>query len=81
MVSDDFIVVGCGNTIEEPTATMMFLERCKEQSVNLNTDRLNLRENEVPFIGYLSTEKYLRVDTEKLVAISEIWGPSVKEGI
>ena len=49
---------------------MMFLERCKEQGGKLNIDKLTLRQNEVPLIGYVSTDKGLRVDSAKPWAIS-----------
>jgi len=47
VVADDFIVIGCRNTLEEATVDhnkvlMAFLECCKEQGVRLNTDKLNL---------------------------------------
>ena len=60
VVADDLIIVGCGTTIEEATADhdkvlVKFLERCKEQAVKLNTDKLNLRQTEVP----LTQPKYV----------------------
>ena len=47
VVADDFIITGCGNTIEEATddhdeVLMTFLECCREQGVKLSTDKLNL---------------------------------------
>lgn len=71
VVVDDFIVIGCGSTVEEATVDhdkvlMAFLERCKEQGVKLNTDKLNLRMTEVPFIGHIATDKGLRVDPVKV---------------
>ena len=47
VVADDFIVVGCGSTVDEANkdhdnALMKFLEHCKERGVKLNTDKLNL---------------------------------------
>ena len=65
VVADDFIVIGCRSTEEEATVDndkglLAFLERCKEQGVKLNTDKLNLRMTEVPFIGHIAKEKGLR---------------------
>ena len=62
VVADDFIIVGCGTTIEETTADhdkvlVKFLESCKEQAVKLTTDKLNLRQTEVP----LTQPKYVRL--------------------
>lgn len=86
VVGDDFIVVGCGNTVEEANRDhdknlVMFLERCKEQGVKLNTDKLTLRQNEIPFIGHVATGKGLRVDPAKVWAISEMPAPADKAGV
>ena len=86
VVADDFIVVGCGNTIEEANRDLdknlvKFLERCKEQDVKLNTDKLALRQNEVPFIGHVATHKGLRIDPAKVRAINEMPSPTDKAGV
>lgn len=86
VVADDFIVIGCGSTVEEATVDhdrvlMAFLERCKEQGVKLNTDKLNLQMTEVPFIGHIATDKGLRVDPAKVRAISEMPAPTDKAGV
>ena len=86
VVADDFIVVGCGTTVEEATdardrVIINFLDRCKEQDVKLNTDKLNLRQKEVPFIGHIATDKGLRVDPAKVRAISEMPAPTDKAGV
>ena len=86
VVADDFIVVGCGNTVEEANrdhdkVLLLFLERCKERGVKLNTDKLNLRQNEVPFIGHIATDKGLRVDPAKVRAIREMPAPTDKVGV
>ena len=86
VVADDFIVIGCGNTVEEATVDhdkvlMSFLERCQEQRVKLNMDKLNLRMTEVPFIRHIATDKGLRVDPAKVRAISEMPAPTDKAGV
>ena len=86
VVADDFIVVGCGSTVDEANkdhdnALMKFLERCKERGVKLNTDKLNLRQKEVPFIGHVATDKGLRIDPAKVQAISEMQPPTDKAGV
>ena len=62
--------MGVVTSPKKSNATMMFLEPCKEQHGKLNTDKLNLRQNEVSLIGYVSTDKGLRVDSAKPWAIS-----------
>ena len=80
------VIVGCGTTIQEATADhdkvlVKFLERCKEQGVKLNTDKLNLRPKEVPFIGHVATDQGLRVDPAKVRAIIEMPAPTDKAGV
>ena len=86
VVADDFIIVDCGTTIEEATADhdkvlVKFLERYKERGVKLNTDKLNLRQTEVPFIGHVATDQGLRVDPAKVRAIIEMPAPTDKAGV
>ena len=82
-MADDFIIVGCGTTIEEATADhdkvrVKFLERCKERGVKLNMDKLHLRHTEVPFIGHVATDQGLRIDPAKVRAIIEMPAPTDK---
>ena len=68
-------------TIDHDKVLMAFLIHCKEQGVKLNTDKLNLRMMEVPFIGHIATDKGLRVDPAKVWAIREIPAPTDKAGV
>lgn len=86
VIADNFIVIGCGSTLEEANVDhdkvlMAFLERCKEQGVKLNTDKLNLRMTEVPLIGHNAMDKGLRVDPAKVRAISEMPAPTKLESM
>ena len=66
---------------KNPTATMISLGRCKDQGDTLNTYKLTIRLNEVPFIGHVSTDKGLRVDTSNVQSMSEIPTLADKEGV
>lgn len=62
VVDDYFIVVGCGNALEQAIhhhdkILMLFLDRYKEHGFKLNTDKLTLRQNEVPFIAHVATDQ------------------------
>ena len=86
VVAHDFIVIGCGSTVEEATidhdkVLTAFLERCKEQGVKLNTDKLNLRMTEVPFIGHMATDKGLGIDPAKVWAIRDMPASTDKAGV
>ena len=82
VVADDFIIVSCGTTIEEATTDhgkviVKFLER----GVKLNTDKLNLRQTEGPFIRHVATDQGLRVDPTKVRGIIERPTPTDKAGV
>ena len=82
-MADDFIIVGCGTTIEEATADhdkvhVKFLERCKERGVKLNMDKLHLRHSEVPFICHVATDQGFRIDPAKVRVIIEMPAPTDK---
>ena len=86
VVADDFIVIGSGDTTEEAIkdhdkVLMSFLDRCKERGVKINTEKLDLRQKEVPFIGHVATDKGLRVDPTKVRAITEMPAPTDRAGV
>lgn len=86
VIADDFVAVGFGNTHQEAARDhdsnlITFLQRCEEGGITLNTDKLHLRWQEVPFIGYVATNKGLRVDPAKARAFSEMPAPTDKAGV
>jgi hypothetical protein len=53
-----------------------FLQRCAAQGIKLNTEKVQLRLQEVPFIGHIATDRGLCVDPAKVRAISEMPPPT-----
>ena len=45
------------------------LQRCEQQNIHLNHDKIKFRMNEVPFIGHVATKDGLSVDPCKVQAI------------
>lgn len=53
----------------------MFLQRCEERGVHLNSDMFKLSMREVPFIGHVVASEGLRADLAKVRAIREMPRP------
>ena len=80
VVADDFAAVGFGDTLERATADHdgnleAFLRRCEDRDVRLNAEKVQLRKQEVPFIGHVATQEGLCVDPAKVQAICEMPPP------
>ena len=83
---DEFVVVGCGITLEEGTCDhdqkrIAFLKRCQESGLKLNSEKPTLRQTEVAFIGHVAPRDGLRVDPAKFKAVLEMPAPTDKTGI
>lgn len=81
MVVDDFVAVGFGNTHKEAVEVNdhnleAFRQRCKDWDIRLNLEKLFLRTTEAQFIVHTATAKGLRVDPDKVQAISEMTPPA-----
>ena len=79
-IADDFIVVGFGDTDEQAVESHdanleVFLKRCKEHNLRLNSAKKRLRLPEVPFIGHIATAQGLQVDPHKVQAIVDMPTP------
>ena len=86
VVADDFVVVGYGETQQDADRDhdknlKAFLELCQKRNVTLNSEKINLRQPEVTFIGHIATADGLRVDPEKVRAIVDMPCPTDKKGI
>ena len=86
VVTDDFITVGYGDTLEEAAQDhdknlLLFLQRCKERNVRLNREKLKLRQPQVLFIGHMATDQGMRIDPAKVRAIVEMPPPTDKLGV
>ena len=91
VIADDFVVdfvvmdirSGCNEHVKlrAPTervinkSVLVFLQRCEERGVHLNSDMLKLRIREVPFIGHVVASEGLRADLAKVRAICEVSRP------
>ena len=70
VVVDDFVVVGFGDTLEDAVkdhdlSLEAFLQRCGDRGIKLNSGKVQLRKQVVPFIGHVATDQGLRADPTK----------------
>ena len=86
VIADDFLVYGRGTTREQALRDHdnnleKFLERCKQHNLVLNSDKLKLRLDEVPFIGHVLTADGVRPSSDKVRAVAEMPIPKDRPGI
>jgi len=86
VVAEDFVVVGFGDTQDEAVKDHdknleEFLQLCAARGIRLNSDKINLRKSEVPFIRHVVTDKGLGVDPAKVQTINEIPPPTDMAGV
>ena len=62
VIADDFAAVGFGDTFAEASRDLdknleAVLRRCEDRGMRLNLDKVQLRKQEVPFIGHVATSR------------------------
>ena len=74
-IADDIVIHG--KTIEEHDKNLeLFLQRCRENNVVLNKDKLVLRTDSITFMGHIVTKDGLKSDPEKIQAIRDFPVPT-----
>ena len=77
-VADDVIIHG--DTMESHDAhNKAFLQQCRDQSIKLNEAKLELRSDNVTFMGHQITKDGLQTDPEKVKAIKDYPAPTKVE--
>ena len=81
VIADDFLVCGVGDTLQEAIANHDrnlegLLQRAQKCNLRLNPEKIQLRSQQVPFIGHLLTDKGLVADPEKVRAVVEMETPT-----
>ena len=80
-IADDFLIYGCGDTVEEATADhdknmTAFLSRCRERDLHLNKEKLQINRQTTTFMGHELTKEGLRPDRRKIKAINDMPPPT-----
>ena len=74
-IVEDILCVGEGDTYESAVEDhdrnlIALVERCREKNIKLNPKKLQLRKQEVPYIGHLLTQDGLKPDPNK---VKQFW--------
>ncbi|PFX17543.1 Retrovirus-related Pol polyprotein from transposon 17.6 [Stylophora pistillata] len=85
-IADDILVFGCGTNHDEAVKDyddklIVLLQRCREKGVRLNREKLQLRLNEVAYMGHMLSANGLQPDPEEVKAIKEMPAPTDEQSI
>ncbi|CAC5422752.1 unnamed protein product [Mytilus coruscus] len=77
VIHDDILIYGCGTNDKDAQEDhdknlIGLMDRCRQKGLKLNKDRLKLRLQEVSYLGHKITAEGLKIDSEKLKAITEM---------
>ncbi len=86
VIADDILITGEVETLEKANQDhddklRALLNRCRENNIKLNAEKLQLRRSEVPYIGHLLTADGLSVDPKKARAVRDMTRPTDVKGI
>ena len=82
---DDILVFGTGSTREEAEKShnerlTAVLERCRQEGVSLNKDKMQFKQQKVDYMGHVITSDGLQADPYKIKAILNILSPTDNKG-
>ena len=80
IVADDIIIAAKNNQEHDYILTQV-LERAKDRNIVFNLHKLQLRVNEVKYLGTIITPEGTKPDPSKVKAIVEMTSPTDKAGI
>ena len=73
-IADDVIIHG-KNMEDHDQNLEKFLERCQQKGIKLNKQKMELRLNQIAFMGHIVTSDGLQADPEKVKAVSNMSPP------
>ncbi|PIK41777.1 hypothetical protein BSL78_21363 [Apostichopus japonicus] len=80
IVADDILI--WGETVAEHDQRLRnVLERSRLRKVKLNKSKCQIRKSEITYLGHVLSESGLKVDPEKVRAVTEMKSPEDKEGL
>ena len=80
-IVDDILIWGEGETDEEAAHDhdrnlQALLERCRQENIKLNAEKLQFRVEEVTYVGHRISKKGLASDPAKVSAINDMPTPT-----
>jgi hypothetical protein len=79
-VMDDILVAG-RNVDEHDQILKQVVERATSYNLQLNPDKVHLRQSSIPYVGHLLTSDGLKPDPEKTRALQDMPAPQNKEDV
>lgn len=75
ILRDDILAVGYGDTLDEANrnqeeSLLKLLDRARDVNLKFNGKKINLRKNEVGFMGHVLTSSGLKPDPDKVKPLS-----------
>ncbi|KAJ8044099.1 hypothetical protein HOLleu_11471 [Holothuria leucospilota] len=80
IVADDILVWGEDDNQHEHRLRQV-LERARHMNVKLNKSKCQLRKSEIAYLGHVVGKEGLKIDQEKVRAITEMEAPTDKAGL
>ena len=82
-IADDILVYGNGESLEETRVNhednlRAVLERCRQQNIKINKEKLKLRRTELKYLGHVITGKGIKPDDDKVSAVKPMKSPKDK---
>ena len=84
ILRDDILVAGYGETQEEAEANhdqnlRKLLDRARKVNLKLNSKKMNLKKQQVKFMGHVITKDGLKPDPDKVKAVKNMCKPTCKQ--
>ena len=84
--TDDIMVFGAGDTDKEALKDhdrnlREVFSRCRQKGVKLNSEKIQSRQKQASYMGYIISSEGLLADPNKLRAINEMSPPNDKESV
>jgi RNase H-like domain found in reverse transcriptase/Reverse transcriptase (RNA-dependent DNA polymerase) len=85
-IADDVLVYGQGTTVDEARVDhdnnlKSLLERCRQENIKLNRDKMKINCPSVRFMGHELTQTGIKPDIRKIDAINQMPPPVDKAGV
>ena len=77
-IADDMIITGRNNQ-EHDSNLLAFLEKCKQNNLTLNSEKIQFRQSQVSFYGHCWSKHEISPDPKKIQALNHMEFPPDKE--
>ena len=77
-IADDMIIAG-KDEMEHDRNFLAFMEKCMENNLTLNLEKIQFKQSQVSFYGHIWSEHGISPDTKKIQALKHIEFPPDKE--